>query len=109
MAGPNAHFAPLIILCVLCYFRRAFLRSTGLRHSALPHIWSTGSPPKHSLPPPRIFTYTLLHPHMIISECLVVPVTLTCPPPHPTNLLLVHPSVFSSATPRSTKAIGVSS
>jgi hypothetical protein len=33
MARPNPRFTPLIILCVLCYFRRAFLRSTGLRQS----------------------------------------------------------------------------
>ena len=38
MAEPRAPFAPLIILCVLCYFRRVFLRFTGLRPSTLPPI-----------------------------------------------------------------------
>jgi hypothetical protein len=33
----NALFVQLIIFCVLFYFRRAFLRSTGLRPFTLPH------------------------------------------------------------------------
>jgi hypothetical protein len=46
---------------------------------------------------------------MSISRFLVVPVTQTCPPQHPINLPPAHPSASSSAIPRSTKAIGVSS
>ena len=109
-ARPNARFAPLTTSCVLCYFRQAFLRSTGLRHFTPPHIWSTGSPPKRSPPPPpHFFISTLLNHLMNTSKFLAVPAIPTCHPPHPTNLHLVHPYVSSSPTPQSTKVIGVSS
>jgi hypothetical protein len=109
MARLSALFVPLKTSCAHSYFRRVFLRSTGLRHSTLPHTLSTGSPPKPSPPPPLSSTSTPIHLPMNTSKFSVVLVTQTCPPQQPINSLLVHLYASSSATPQSTKAIGVSS
>lgn len=109
MAKPNVPFALLTTFCALSYFRRVSLRSTGLRHFTPPHTSSTGSPPKPSPPPLPTTTYIRPSHPMSISRFLAVPVTPTCLPQQPTNLHPVHPYVSFSATPRNTKAIGVSS
>jgi len=109
MAKPNVPFALLITFCALSYFRQFSLRFTWLRHFTPPHTSATGSPPKPSPPPlPTTIYIRPSHP-MSISRSLAVPVTPTCLPQHPTNLRPAHPYVSFLATPRNTKAIGVSS
>jgi hypothetical protein len=109
MAKLSALFVSLITPRAHSYFRRVFLRSTGLRHSKLPHTLSTNSPPKPSPPPPLSSTSTPLHLSMNTSKFSVVLVTQTCPLQQPINSLLVHLYASSSSTPQSIKAIGVSS
>jgi hypothetical protein len=109
MARLSALFVPLITSCAHSCFRRVFLRSTGLRHSTLPHTLLIGSPPKPSPPPPLFSTSTPLHLPMNTSKFLAMLVTQTCPPQHPINSLLVHLYASYLATPQSIKAIGVSS
>jgi hypothetical protein len=105
MVKKNVSFAPLTMLFARCLFKLSFLNAIGLKSFTLPHIYSiVFCQRRFRLSVRTLPSSTLLH-HTSICASSTAHVTLTLPPPRPTNSPLGPPGMSFLATPLIIKAI----